>query len=97
MSYFESTSGFTDLIKVFKLLLVLSHGQTNMKLGFSINKSLLIENLLEGSFISQRIIIDYVKANEYKSLNIPIASDPFKSIQICHSKYSQCLEAGLEN
>ena len=97
MSYFESTSGFTDLIKVFKLLLVLSHGQTNMEHGFSINKSLLIENLLEGSFISQRIIIDYVKANEYKSLNNPISSDPFKSIQICHNKYSQCLEAGLEN
>ena len=38
MYNFESTSSFTDLIKFFKLVVVLSHEQSDIERGFSINK-----------------------------------------------------------
>ena len=46
MSYFESMSGFTKLIKAFKLIFVLSHGEMDIECGCSINRSLLIEYLI---------------------------------------------------
>ena len=91
MSYFESIRGFTKLIKAFKLMFVLSHGEMDIECGCSINRSLLIEYLLKESLISWRII-DYVKADEFKSLNIPITSDPLKSVQTSQNRYSQCFE-----
>ena len=49
MYNFESTCSFTDLIKFFKLAVVLSHKQSDIERGFSINKNIFIINLLEGS------------------------------------------------
>jgi len=39
-----------------KLVLVLSHGNDSVEEGFSVNKELLIENMLEETVVSQRIV-----------------------------------------
>jgi len=40
---------------VVKLVLVLSHGNASVERGFSVNKELLIENMLEETVVSQMI------------------------------------------
>lgn len=46
----------------------------------------------EESLILQRMVIDYVKANEYKSFNMPVTSDLLKSVRTSHNRYSQSLD-----
>jgi len=41
---------------VVKLVLVLSHGNASVEGGFSVNKELLIENMLEDTIVSQRVV-----------------------------------------
>ena len=50
MRYFGGGSRFATLIVIVKFVMILSHGQWTGERGFSINKSLLIENLSEKSF-----------------------------------------------
>ena len=56
MRYFGGGSRFATLIVIVKFVMILSHGQWTGERGFSINKSLLIENLSEKSFTNQRIV-----------------------------------------
>ncbi|KAJ8887188.1 hypothetical protein PR048_013403 [Dryococelus australis] len=53
---------FKDLWHVMKLCFMLSHGNVSIESGFSVNKSLLVENLSEESLVAQRIICDTVKS-----------------------------------
>lgn len=55
-----SENSYAKLFDVFKLLLVLSHGQASVERGFSINKEVEVENLKEHSLIAQRLICDHV-------------------------------------
>lgn len=51
---------FLELWKVVKMCLVLSLGNASVESGFSINKSLLIENLHETTLINQRHVYDAI-------------------------------------
>ena len=46
---------YTDLYRVVKICLVLSHGNAEAERGFSVNKQLLQDNMLERSLIAQRL------------------------------------------
>ena len=52
--------GYDKIWKVAKYFLILSHGQASVERGFSINKNMEVENLKERSYISLRIIKDYI-------------------------------------
>lgn len=52
---------YEDLWSVMKLCFILSHGNASVESGFSVNKHLLVENLLEESLVSQRIICDSIQ------------------------------------
>lgn len=56
----SSNPDMKDLWQVIKLSLIISHGNAAVEGGFSINKSLLIENLLEESLIAQRHVKDAI-------------------------------------
>ncbi|KAK2142307.1 hypothetical protein LSH36_973g00046 [Paralvinella palmiformis] len=45
---------------VIKNLLILSHGQTTVEKGFSINRQIVVENMKEASFIAQRSNHDHI-------------------------------------
>ena len=91
MRYFEGSSRFATLIVIVKFAMVLSDGQWALEHGFSTNKSLLIENLSENSHINQRIVVDYMKSNDYKPFNIPLANELIRSVRDAHLKYTEDL------
>ena len=39
----------------------MSHGNASVESGFSVNEDLLVENLLESSLVSKRLVYDAVK------------------------------------
>ena len=49
---------FKELFDDVKLLCILSHGNTTVESGFSINSDVLVENLLEKSVVAQRQVYD---------------------------------------
>ena len=55
-NYVGNAPSFTDLHKVFKIFLILSHRQAELERGFSVNKQLLVENVYPSSLVAQRIV-----------------------------------------
>ena len=55
------------LAEVLKIILTLSHGQAAVERGFSVNSSVLVENLSTISLISQRIVHDHLASNNLSS------------------------------
>ena len=55
-------SVYKDLVKVVKMLLLLSHGQSSVERGFSVNRQVEDDNMKEKSFVAQRMICDYVNS-----------------------------------
>ena len=49
-------------INCVKQLLLLSHGQTSVERGFSVNKQIESDNLAEDTFVAKRIICDHVNS-----------------------------------
>ena len=45
-----------------KKLLLLSHGQASVERGFSLNKEIMVDNMLQHTLIAQRTIVDYLKS-----------------------------------
>ena len=55
-------SVYKDLVKVVKMLLLLSHGQSSVERGFSVNRQVEDDNMKEKSFVAQKMICDYVNS-----------------------------------
>ena len=52
----------SELFSVVKMILILSHGNATVESGFSVNGSILVENLHEQSVVAQRLAYDSVTA-----------------------------------
>lgn len=52
-----------SLQNVIRLILCLSHGQASVERGFSVNKALLVPNLLEKSLIAYRHVRDFIEVS----------------------------------
>ena len=61
---------YEDLWSEMKLCFILSHGNASVESGFSVSKHLLVENLLEESLVSQRVICDSIKPVSYTHLDV---------------------------
>ena len=59
-SHIENMKSIEKIAEVLKKFLTLSHGQASVERGFSVNKSLLVENLTAKSLVSQRIVYDHM-------------------------------------
>ncbi|CAN7986698.1 unnamed protein product, partial [Ixodes hexagonus] len=85
-------SSYTELWKVVKLLLVLSHGQATVERGFSVNRQVSVENLKDLSYVSQRIVCDAVdKAGGV--LNVPVTKELGTAVSTARQQYAAYLEA----
>lgn len=62
-----------------------------MERGFSVNESLLVENLQERSLISQRVVFDAVQ-EAGDVLAVDITDDMIKSVHNSHARYTDALE-----
>lgn len=89
--YITGMKSVDKLAEVLKMILTLSHGQAAVERGFSVNKSLLVENLSTLSLISQRIVHDHLASNNLSSENFEICGKLRKSVRSARSKYEQYL------
>ena len=64
--YLANENRFKDLWYICKLIFTLSHGQSNVERGFSVNKEILQENLKEKSLVAQRILYHTLKVSNVK-------------------------------
>lgn len=86
---------YEDLWSIMKLCFILSHGNAFVETGFSVNKHLLVENLLEESLVSQRIICDSVK-HIGGLRNVIINRSMLTSIRASRRRYQSYLEIKKE-
>ena len=87
-----SNTKFRKCWDVFKVAFTLSHGQTAVERGFSVNKELLVENLQQLSLVSQRIVSDYLTDFGKFSITVPLTNALLKSCQLAHPRYTTALE-----
>ena len=65
ISCFSGTKGFTELCEVFKVLLILSHGQAQVECVFRTNAKILMENQNTESLMAQIIINDHMRFHKH--------------------------------
>ena len=92
-SFIHGNTKFKFLWNVCKLVFTLSHGQSAVERGFSVNKELLVENLEKESLISQRMVYDHMTATGLKVNEFTISKDLLKSCKLAHSRYTAALQA----
>ena len=64
-----------------------SHGKSAVKCSFSINKNLLVQNISEQILISQSILTDLMKSNDYKPVNIPLSNELIISLRNPYNRH----------
>ena len=92
-----STSWFKKLAEVLKIILTLSHGQASVERGFSVNKSLLVENIATKSLIVQRIVYENMKVNNVSAEDVEICLTLRCSVKHARQRYSTYLEEQRKN
>ena len=75
---------------------MLSHGQSSIERGFSVNKDLLVENLNQQALIGQRKMYDYFSSLGIDIHAYEIPPGPTKSCKLAYSRYAAALEEKKE-
>ena len=88
MRYIKDSVRFIKLFDIVKFVLILSHGQSSVELGFSVNKNLLVENLQDSSLIVQHLVLDHMIANYFKPHTFPIDRNLIRSVKSSSQRYS---------
>ena len=65
----------------------LSHGQSSVECGFTVNKQLSIENLKEKSLIALRWVADHMSASEEIPEEVQITRDMSHYVKDASEKY----------
>ena len=91
--YLHNNEKYSSLWKICQIVFVLSHRQSGVERGFSVNKKFLVENLGELSLVSQCIVYDYIT-----SLGVPvheyyIPNDLVKSCKGANARYVAAMES----
>ena len=76
----------SELWKLLKILLMLSHGQTQNERRFSVNKNLLVENQHTTTSTAQHIIHDHMMYRELESSNLTIIAKLLSHVKQAQSK-----------
>ena len=64
LSNFLTTNDFKDIWHIWQIIFVLSHGQSQVERGSSLNKEILQDNLQEKFLVSQRLLYDTIHSTE---------------------------------
>ena len=89
---------YKDLWFVIKIVLIFSHGQASAESGFSINSSIMVENLHEESLVTRRLVYDSVNSvGGIKKIDtIPISKEMLKSVKDSNRNYKIALDKRKE-
>ena len=85
--FFRFLEGRPSVSNLANVLKIMSHRQASVERGFSINKSLLVENLSKESLISQRIIYNHMKVHDLQSHELEIMPALRKSVKLSRQQY----------
>ena len=88
----KNLSGYSEFCNILELVFVLSHGQADIEIGFSLNKNLLKQNMEALTITSRRKIKDYLLCNEIKLNTYTITSKMLESVQLSRQKYEVYLQ-----
>ena len=83
---------FSSVWKVMTCICTFSHGQGQTERGFSINKSISVENMHEQFICAQRLMSNFVKQSNKEVHEIEIENELILSCKAAHSKYKIDLE-----
>ncbi|GBL80622.1 hypothetical protein AVEN_225297-1 [Araneus ventricosus] len=67
-----NTSKYRNLGKVVEMLLLLSHGQAIVGKGFNIDRKVEVENMKELSYVSKKLVCDYINSTGDSIHNIKV-------------------------
>ena len=70
----------------------MSHGQSQVERGFSINQEIVIENLHSSSLSAQWIVYDYQKSSKKNIHDVEITNKMPANCKSVHSRYLLALE-----
>ena len=87
MGYMKDSFQFNKLVDILKFVLKLSHGQSRVEPGFSVNKSLLVGNMQESSLNAQRLVLDHISANCFDSYTFSIDRNLIGSVKNLRQRY----------
>ena len=82
-----------ELWEVFKVVCMLSHGQSFTERGFSVSKEVIDHNMKEKSITSQRTVYDGIQQHSSNKVSdFPISAEMKKSCSLSHQRYKDNLE-----
>lgn len=87
----SNKQSYKELWDVLKIYLILSHGNASVESGFSINKFLLVENLLEESLAAQRRLMDGIDSSGGVD-SVEMSSKLLSNVKSSHNNYVRYLE-----
>ena len=95
-SLIGNDDSFKECWSVIRKCLIFSHGQASVESGFSVNGSILVENLLEESLVCQRLVYDgLVHLGGLKSLTkgkILVDKKMMNFVKTSNSRYKDALK-----
>ena len=89
-TFLHGQKEYATLWNVCLFVFVLSHGQSAVETGYSVNEDMLAENLKYQSFIGQRMFYDHMFSQKIKQESY---EPPLDLIKSCSKAYSRCAEA----
>ena len=81
---------YSKLSEAFKMLHILSHGQSCVERGFSDNKDILSNNMQDETLISYRMAYDVIK-NQDGPMEDSVTKELLLSCRHAHARYQSCL------
>ncbi|XP_058873644.1 uncharacterized protein LOC117967216 isoform X2 [Acipenser ruthenus] len=90
--FFDGRPEFKKLWDLFKLLLTLSHGQTAVEQGHSVNKDMFVENLKEKTIVAQHIVRDSLSSLGENHTDLAITKKLLQHVKAAKMRYVQFLE-----
>ena len=85
--YISSKDQSRSLGKVLQIILILSHGQTQVERGFTTNKQLLDDNMSSDTLVAQRIIHDHMLSHNIKPRQIETSSRLIELVKNARRNY----------
>ena len=89
------TEHFDCLFEVTRIVLILSHTNTQVENGFSINNDILVENLYESSIVAQHQVYDGI-VHTGGVRNVETTKSMVKNVNMSHSRYKADLKRKKE-
>ena len=83
---------YPDLSEVLSIILTLSHGNSDVERGFSLNKGVQKVHVSEESIVSKRHVKDYMLSHDLQPHTIKISNELRKSCRQARSRYHHFLE-----